>query len=299
MKRIKRFFRSRFTVNDSFTEMQKSWLPDKYYIKTKYKQKMHKELDLNNPKTFNEKLQWLKLFNRKPEYTIMVDKYAVKQYVREKIGDEHIIPLIGVWDSITEIDFDMLPNQFVLKCTHDGGVFVCKDKKILDIEKAKTWLNYHLKRKYYKWCREWPYKNVKPRIIAEKYIQDDEKPELRVYKLFCFNGVPALIQMITGDKTKDEYINYYDTEWNLLNIKQNFPNGPIDEKPLCLKELLNLSSIISDNIPFVRTDFYIVNGNILFSEYTFFSDAGFERFHPDDWDYKLGALLRLPDEKRK
>ena len=294
---IKKFFRSRFTVQDNFMEMQKSWLPDKYYIKQMYKLRMRSDLNLKNPKSFNEKLNWLKLYNRVPEYTTMVDKYAVKQYIKDKIGEEYVIPLIGVFDRIEDIDYNALPKSFVIKCSHDGGVYICKDKTKLNVEKANKWIEYHLSRNYYKWQREWPYKNVKPRIIIEQFIEDDVNPELRVYKVFCFNGRPYIIQMINGDKTDHEYINYYDVDWNLLEIKQNFPNGPIDAKPLLLDKLLKLSSQLSENIPFLRTDFYIAQGKILFSEFTFFTDAGMEPYIPEKWDFILGDMLILPSKK--
>ena len=266
-----------------------------YVSKVRFKRSFARELNLDNPKTFNEKLQWLKLNNRKSIYTTMVDKYSVKKFVSDVIGEEYVIPSLGVWDSYDEIDFDSLPDRFVLKCTHDSGsVKVIRDKKSIDHQHIKSFFEKKLSYNYFYLQREWPYKNVKPRIIAEQYIEDDINPELRVYKVFNFNGSPKIIQMITGDKTDHEYINYYDTEWNLLNLKQNFPNGPIDKKPEQLNEILDLSEKLSQNLPFIRTDFYIVNGKVLFSEFTFFSDAGLAIFEPKEWDRKLGDLISLP-----
>lgn len=293
---IRKTYRMYFTMADT----NKTLIPDKPYIKKLYEIKTGKKLNLKNPQTFNEKLQWLKLHNRKTIYTTMVDKYLVKEYVSNIIGDEYLIPTIAVYDKPEDIDFDVLPNQFVLKTTHDsGGVVVCKDKNSLDINKVREFLQYRQSINFYKTSREWPYKNVKKRIIAEQFIKDDLKSELRVYKVFNFNGTPKIIQTINGDKTDHEYINYYDTEWNLLKLKQNFPNGPIDDKPVCLREILELSAKLAGDIPFIRTDFYEVKGKVLFSEFTFFSDAGFANFEPEEWDIKLGSMLDLHRKKKK
>lgn len=290
----RKFYRSYFTMANT----EKTLISDRAYIKKLYKIRTGKELNLKNPKTFNEKMQWLKLHNRKPIYTTMVDKYSVKDYVSKIIDKKYIIPTIAVYDKPEDIDFDALPNQFVLKTTHDsGGVVVCKDKTKLDVEKVLSFLNFRLSMNFYKTSREWPYKNVKRRIIAEEFIEDDINQELRVYKVFNFNGEPKIIQMINGDKTDHEYINYYDTQWNLLELKQNFPNGPIDEQPSCLQEILDLSRKLSVGMPFIRTDFYEAKGQVLFSEFTFFSDAGFANFEPEEWDRKLGDMIKLPFEK--
>lgn len=293
---VRKTYRAYFTMADT----NKTLIPNKIYIKKLYEKKTGKKLNLKNPQTFNEKLQWLKLYNRKPIYTTMVDKCLVKEYVSKIIGDKYIIPTIAVYDKPEDIDFEALPNRFVLKTTHDsGGVFVCKDKDKMDYDKVREFLQYRLSMNFYKTSREWPYKGVKRRIIVEKFIEDDLNPELRVYKVFNFNGTPKLIQMINGDKTDHEYINYYDVDWNLLELKQNFPNGPIDEKPRCLNEILALSKKLSKDIPFVRTDFYEAQGCVLFSEFTFFSDAGFANFEPEEWDLKLGNMLKLPNKKIK
>lgn len=292
--KLRKFFKLRFTI----TNPQISWLSDKTYLKRIYPYITGKKLNLKDPQTFNEKMQWLKLYNRKPIYTTMVDKSTVKDYVSSIIGEEYVIPTIAVYDTLEEIDFDSLPNQFVMKSTHDsGGVVVCKDKNSFDKEKAIAFLSKRLEQDFYKISREWPYKNVKPRIIVEEFIKDDINPELRVYKVLNFDGKPKIIQMINGDKTDHEYINYYDTDWNLLGFRQNFPNGPVDEKPECLSELLELAEKLANGMPFIRTDFYLVQGKVLFSEFTFFSDAGFANFEPDEWDLKLGQWITLPKKK--
>ena len=273
------------------------WMSDEQFLKIAYYLKIGKKLDLKNPKTFNEKLQWLKLYDRKPIYTTMVDKYAVKEYVANLIGEEYVIPTYGVWDTFDEINFDALPDQFVLKCTHDcGGLVICRDKSNLDIRAAKAKITKCLKRNYYNTSREWPYKNVKPRIIAEKYTQDGDTQTLPVYKVFTFGGEPKLIQAIQNDKTPEETIDYFDPEWNRLDLRQNFPNSksPL-KKPAQLQQILQLSRNICVALPFVRTDFYIINGEVYFSEFTFYSDSGLAVFHPQWWDETLGNWLKLPE----
>ena len=298
MKGIKRFFRSRFTVNDSFTEMQKSWLPDKYYLKKKYKLMMHRELNLKNPLSFTEKLNWIKLYDRRPEYTMMVDKYAVRQYVNEKIGEEYLVPLIGVWEKVEDIDFDSLPNQFVLKCTHDCGAYICRDKSKIDTEEIKQWLKYHLGRNYYKWQREWPYKNVKPRIIAEVYMADSQG-ELNDYKFFCFNGKPQALFVAT-DRHTDTKFDFFDLDFNHLPIVNGHPNANrIFVKPQNFDKMIEIAKKLSVGIPHVRVDLYNVDSKIYFGELTFSHYSGIVPFEPEKWDYKFGELLRLPDKKRR
>ncbi len=270
---------------------------DKRYLWHKFKTRMGYYPDLDHPKTFNEKLQWLKLYNRKPEYTTMVDKFEVKKYVASVIGEKYVIPTLGVWEHFKDIDFDILPDQFVLKCTHDsGGLVIVRDKSKINYNAIRRKINKSLKVNYFKYNREWPYKGVKPRIIAEQYMEDANKTQnLSVYKIFCFNGIPYLIQTIQNDKTQDETIDYFDTSWKLLKLKQNFPNSRVPlKKPVTLDEMLKLAGILSQGHPFLRTDFYEVNGQVYFSEFTFFTDAGFEAFHPDIWDEKLGKMIEIP-----
>lgn len=275
--------------------------PDKFFLKCLYKARMGKKLNLKNPQTFNEKLQWLKLYDRKPIYTTLVDKYEVKKYIAEKIGEEYIIPTLGVWDKFEDIDFESLPEQFVLKCTHDsGGLVICKDKSKIDVEAAKAKITKSLKRNYFWHGREWPYKNVKPRIIAEQFISDGEHDNLIVHKVFCFNGKPYMMQVIQNDKQENESIDYIDTDWNLLDLRQNFPNSnnPLP-KPKNLDEMLELSTKLSSGKAFIRVDWYIVKGQLYFSEFTFYSDAGTAAFHPDEWDYKLGEMVKFPHKGEK
>ncbi|MBR4721087.1 MAG: glycosyl transferase [Clostridia bacterium] len=274
-------------------------IPDKQYLEFLYKLKLGKKLDLENPQTFNEKMQWIKLYDKKPEYTVMADKYAVKKYISDKIGEEYVIPLIGVWDNYDDIDFDKLPNQFVLKATHNsGGLCICKDKGKFDKESVRKTFVKVLKKDYFYHMREWPYKNVPRRIIAEKYMEDKDTETLVVYKVFNFGGEPKIIQVIQNDKKENEVIDYFDTEWNLLELRQNFNNSNNPTKrPECLQKMLELSSVLSKDIPFVRVDWYVINGRLYFSEFTFFSDAGMAAFTPEEWDYKLGSWISLPEKK--
>ncbi len=298
LNKIKKVLKNPWHLVVAFSD--RGWLnplSDKMYLKLMYRARLGKKLNLENPKTFNEKLQWLKLYNRKPEFTIMVDKYEVKKYVADLIGDEYVIPTLGVWDRFEDIDFDTLPNSFVLKCTHDsGGLVICKDKSQLDLAAAKSKIERSLKRNYYKYGREWPYKNVKPRIIAEEYMEDvNSKESLNVYKIMTFSGEPKIIQTIQNDKKSNETIDYFDTNWNLLDLRQNFPNSEIKlSKPEKLEEMLSLARLMGEGFSFLRIDFYEVNGKVYFSEFTFYSDSGTAKFNPCEWDEKLGDYIKLP-----
>lgn len=281
-----------------FTKVLKI-LPDRPYIQLKYFIRSHGFLNLKNPRTFNEKLNWLKLHCRRDIFTKMVDKYEARDFVAERVGEEHLVPLLGVWSDFEEIDFDRLPDKFVLKCTNNsGGTVFCTDKKSLDLEAARTKIQGALKTNYFWFSREWPYKNVRPRIIAEAFVEEKnvcESASLVVYKVFCFDGKPHIIQVIQNDKKPGEVIDYYDTDWNLLKLRQNYPNsGRVIEKNALLSEMLELSKVLSKGIPFVRVDWYMPDDRLLFSEHTFFSDGGFAKFEPAEWDRILGDLIVLP-----
>ncbi len=276
-------------------------LSDKAYVKLIYRLYIGKKLNLKDPKTFNEKLQWLKLYDRKPEYTRMVDKYEAKRYVAELIGEEYIIPTLGVWDRVEDIDFDTLPEQFVLKCTHDSGsVVICRDKSNFDAKKAMELLEKKLKSNLFWHGREWPYKNLNPRIIAEEYMEDKKTAELRDYKFFCFNGeVKALFVAVDRQKSGEEVkFDFFDSDFNWLPFKQGHPHASVRlEKPVCFEEMKNLASKLSAGIPHVRVDFYEVNGKIYFGEMTFFHFCGIIPFEPEEWDYKFGEWIKLPQQK--
>lgn len=272
-------------------------VPDEQYLKMKYKLVFGKELDLDNPQTFNEKLQWLKLYNRKPEYTIMVDKYKARQYIADRLGGQYLVPLLGVWDDPDEIDFDALPDQFVLKCNHNSGLgmCICKDKSELNISKVKAELRKGLKQDYYLTSREWPYKDVPRKIIAEKYMVDDSNcGELTDYKFFCFNGVPKFMY-ISNDNSENATTDFFDMEFNRLDMRMKDPNSNvIPPKPYLFNEMKAIAEKLSQGIPFVRVDLYVIEGNIYFGELTFFHNAGFCSIHPEHWEKTLGDWIKLP-----
>lgn len=286
-----------------FWERAKYWdltnaLSDKTFIKIEYRNRMRKKLNLKTPQTFNEKLQWLKIYDRKPIYTTMVDKYEVKNYVADKIGDEYIIPTLGVWDSFDEIDFDALPDQFVLKCTHDsGGLVICKDKSKLNKEKAKKKIELSLNRNYYYHGREWAYKDVKPRVIAEKYMEDKNSKDLKDYKFFCFDGKVKAMFIATDRFTQgvETKFDFYDTNFEHLPFTNGHPNAEcVIEKPKHFEKMKELAEILSKGIPQIRVDFYEIDDEVYFGELTFFHWSGMVPFVPEKWDYVFGEWIELP-----
>lgn len=272
-------------------------MSDEKYLKKKYYLSMGKELDLDNPKTYNEKLQWLKLNDRKNIYTVMADKYEAKQFISDIVGEEYVIPTIGIYDKFEDINFDELPDQFVMKCTHDsGGIVICKNKSELDIDKVRKRINKNLRRKYYYSGREWAYKNIRPRIIIEKYMGDD----LTDYRFYCFNGevkyIYRYINESKSDNSKPEptHCNIYDKDWVLQDFHQAYlPSTKKYLPPKNLKKMISFSEKLSKGCPFIRVDFYEIDGALYLGELTFYPGGGFSKFHPDKWDKKLGDLLDL------
>lgn len=274
---------------------------DEKFLKMKWKLYMDYPLNLDNPQTFNEKLQWQKLHDRKPEYTQMVDKYEAKRYVAGIIGEEHIIPTIAVYDRAEDIDFNALPNQFVLKCTHDsGGIVICKDKSKLDKEAARKKLAKGLKTNFYFQNREWPYKGVTPRIIAEQYMVDESGYELKDYKWFCFDGEPKALFIASdrGSKTEETKFDFFDMEFNHLPFTNGHPNAVKKvSRPVGFDEMKELAAKLSKGLMQARIDFYDINGMIYFGEITFFHWSGMKPFVPREWDYKLGSHIKFPQKK--
>ncbi len=275
------------------------WLPDKQYLQLYYYGRIGKWIDFDNPKTFNEKLQWIKLYDRNPLYSTMVDKYACKPYIAGIIGEEYIVPTYGVWDSFDTIDFDALPEQFVLKTTHDSGtVCICENKKMFDIPHAREVINNSLSRNFSRICREWPYDNVPPRVMAEALLPNDSEDSTTIkdYKLFCFNGKAKFFK-IDFDRNTNHHANYFDLDGSLLEFGEaDYP--PVPEKKLTISarlgEMVSLAEKISKDIPFLRVDFYDVNGSVYFGETTFFPAAGFGPFTPSAYDRIIGDMLELP-----
>ena len=290
-KKIVAFYEKYFTEKGLYDCI----LPDKIYIKKLYKARTGKELNLKNPQTFNEKQNWLKLYDRRPEYTMMVDKYKVREYVAEKIGEEYLVPLLGVWDSPDEIDFDSLPNEFVLKCNHDNGVIICRDKSTFDIDAAKKNLEWRLKRDYYRKLREWPYKNVERKIICEKFMKSSQTEAIE-YKFFCFNGKPELVLVIADRvSNKPTCIDAYDIDWNYLSLKNGESPlaGDIYSKPEHFNKMCEFAKRFAVNQPFLRVDFNIWDGCMYLGELTIYDSGGFEQYTPDEWDIILGHKLDL------
>lgn len=276
-------------------------LSDETFVKKQYKARVGERLNLKNPQTFNEKLQWLKLYDRKPEYTTMVDKYAVKQIVAEKIGDEYIIPTLGVWECFDDIDFDALPDRFVLKCTHDsGGLVIVRNKDELDKQAAKKKIEACLRTNYYDVGREWQYKDVPPRIIAEEYMQDaDGSDYLTDYKIFCFHGEPKVILTVRGgheDESKTRR-RMYDVDWNKYEV--GLYGKPVETvaepRPARLEKMLELSRKLSEGMKHLRVDFYVVGDRIFFGELTFYHMNGMGKFSPESFNLLLGSFLKLEE----
>lgn len=275
------------------------YLPDKYALKRIFFHQLWYTLNLKNPQTFNEKLQRLKLYNRKPEYTKMVDKYLSKQYVASIIWEEYIIPTLWIYNSFDEIDIDKLPNQFVVKCTHDSGtVVICKDKKSFDLQNAKHKIDEHLKIDYYNIRRERPYKNVKPRVIVEKYMEDYKSKDLQDYKFMCFNWKVKCSFVCSERFNKWLKVTFFDKNWNVMPFERHYPKSLKKiKKPKNYDKMVYISEKLSKNIPFIRIDLYEINWKIYFWELTFFPWAWIEEFTPKEWDYKLGSRIKLPNKK--
>lgn len=277
-----------------------NWVPDSLYLKVLYRVIMGRKLNLKKPKEYNEKLQWLKLNDRKPEYSTMVDKYEVRGYIEDLLGDKYLIPCLGIYDSVDDIDIDALPDRFVLKCTHDSGsVEICKDKSSFDIEGARHRLSQAMKRNYYATYREWPYKYVKPRIIAEGYLEGDGG-DLKDYKVMCFNGEAKIIEVHENRfvEGKVHTQTFYDREWNIVPLTQ-VETVTVDrpgERPRQLDEILRLSELIAKDMYHARIDWYIEGDKIYFGEITFFDGSGFESFSTPEMERMLGDMIKLPEK---
>lgn len=277
------------------------YMPDEEYIRLRYKYMTGKNLNLENPKGLTEKIQWLKLHDQRPEYTDMVDKYTVKKIAADRTGPEHVIPLLGVWENFDAIDLDALPEQFVLKCTHDsGGLYVCRDKSKFDKKAAREILNRSLSRNYFWLSREWAYKNIKPRIIAEEYIASLGRPDSIEYKLTCFNGCVRLITICRGiaHSSFDVRTNdHYDRDFNRLKFSVYYKNPEVPERiPEQMDDMITMSEKLAEGIPQVRVDWYLVDGHIYFGEMTFYTWEGMMKFDPPEYDEILGSWLELPDK---
>lgn len=298
-RRIKKLLNNPWVIFPSMNEKGwLNWLPDNLVLNILYRGRVGKKLNLKNPQTFNEKLQWLKLFDRNPLYSQLVDKYEARKYIATITGEEYLIPILGIYNSFEEIDFNLLPHQFVLKCTHDsGGIVICTNKDKLDLEAVKNKINRHLQVDFFYHGREWPYKNLKPRIICEKYMVDESGTELKDYKVFCFNGEPKLIE-VDYNRFSEHKRNFYDIEWNYIPVSINYPTDPgiIHKKPEKLKDMLQLAQLLAKDFLHIRIDFYLINDQVYIGELTFFHGSGFGIFEPDSFNWEMGSWIRLPYE---
>lgn len=274
-------------------------IPDKLHLKCLFRKYMGRKLNLSDPQTFSEKLQWLKLYNRKSEYTIMADKAEVKKYIAEKLGREYIIPTIGIYDSVDDVPFDNLPDRYVIKCTHDSGsTFVCKNKADFDVENVKKKLTERLEKNFYWYAREWVYKDIKPRIIVEEFISDESGECPVDYKFFCFNGKMEFFK-VDYNRFAKHVANYYKRDCELANIGEaTYPPDPgikLDV-PQNFQKMIELVEKISVDIPFLRVDLYSMDNLIYFGELTFYPAGGLGPF-TNDGDIVLGRLLNLSNNK--
>lgn len=277
------------------------FLSEKQYLKLLYRVHLHERLDLKHPKQFQEKIQWLKLYNHNPQYIIMVDKITAKEYVAKIIGDEYIIPTIGEWDSFEDVDFSVLPDEFVIKTNNGGGssgVIICKDKNKLDVSSCRKKINKSLTHNIGDILCEWPYKGIKPKIFAEKLIKDKSGADLIDYKLYCFNGKAEYCQVIQG-RFDEETIDFYDRRWEHqpfcgLNPLCNNSKIPIP-KPAAYDKMLEIAEKLAKDISFVRVDLYYIDNKIYFGELTFYPMSGFGVFRPTEWNVILGNKIVLPN----
>lgn len=275
-----------------------SFIPDKIYLKIVYWIKTGRKLNLENPKLFSEKQNWLKLNNIHLEYTDLVDKIKVRKYIEEAIGEKYLIPLLGAWDKFEDIDFEKLPDKFVLKCNHDSGsVKIIKDKKNINKKELKKFYDFRLKLNPFCLGREYPYKNVKPKIIAEKYMEQKFGTDIPDYKFYCFNGKPELL-LVIQERFKNKKTNYYDMNFNCLDIRDLLESKDSIEKnneikPIQFEEMKRLAGLLSKNKEFVRVDFYLINEKIYFGELTFFDSGGFTILEPIEWEIKFGEMIDI------
>ncbi len=301
-RRVIKAFKKPSLLLDHIIEKYFSWLPDKTYLSLKFRLRVHYKLNWTNPRTYNEKLNWLKLYDHRQEYIAMADKYEAKNYVAERIGKQYIIPTIGVWDKAEDIEWDKLPNQFVLKCNHDsGGLVICKDKTKLDKEAAIQKLSKCLKCNYYKVEREWPYKDMKRRIIAEEYVEPKTgKKDLPDYKFFCFDGKVKFMFIGTDRQTPGEEVkfDFFDSDFTYLPVRQGHDHAKTTpSKPACFEEMIKVAESLSRGLPHVRVDFYEVDGKVLFGELTLYHFGGLVPFEPKEWDDRFGEMLVLPTQR--
>lgn len=283
-----------------FENPQTFILGDRLFIRKQYKQMTGKRISLRNPQSLNEKMQWLKLYNRNPLFHTMSDKYAVKKYVADRIGEEYVVPLIGVWNSFSEIDFDKLPDKFVLKCTHDsGGYYICRDKSKIDYNKLNEYFTKRLSVDFSKWFREWPYSGIQPRIIAEQYLENDDGSPIVDYKFYCYGGKLRYFMYSVGETQHSGTNHKFDMQKNSIDhLFKETTNLAIENVtfPENIDKMIEIAGILCDGMKHVRIDLYNINGHILFGEYTFFSNGGYINIYSKEFSDELASYI---DTKKK
>lgn len=298
--KLKRYIKNPWLILGSLVYHTASVWPDELFLKIIFKARVGYFPNLKNPRSYNEKLQWLKLNCKRQEYQDLVDKISSKDYVARRIGKEYIIPTLGVWDNVDDVNWGALPRQFVIKCSGDsGGVVVCKDKESFNIEEAKKILQKGWEHNYYVYNREYPYRYIRNRIIAEEYMEDESGYELKDYKIFCFDGEPKYLFVAT-DRQKnnvDTKFDFFDLNWNHIPVRNGHPNSftPIDQ-PKNFDRMIEIARLLSQGMTHVRVDLYNCDGRIYFGELTFFHWSGMTAYEPREWDYIFGDYIKLPKE---
>ena len=269
-------------------------LSDKGYVFLDYIRNLHSIPNLKQSKNFNEKLQYIKLYDHNPKYTKMVDKLAMREIIKEKIGEGYTVPVLGIWNSFEEIDFNTLPDRFVLKCNHDSGSYIiCPNKELLDLDKAKKKISIALKHNYYYQNREWIYKDIKPQVFAEQFLKDNETDFLWDYKFFCFHGKPR-IMYVEQEASDNKTAAFFDMDKNFLDLEVDDPRRSVPaELPDCFDRMKDISAVLSEGIPFLRVDFFVINGKIYVGEMTFFHDGGFGKIRQKEWNLRMGSWIDL------
>ena len=305
--KLKRYIKNPYyAFGDDIIKTHPEWMTDRYFIKVFWRQMMSFPLDLRHPITFNEKLQWMKLYDRNPVYTELVDKLKVKKWVSERIGPEYVIPTLAVYNSVEDIDLAVLPDRFVLKCNHDsGGVIICTDKDSFDLNRAKEVLKQRLEHDFYRDYREWPYKNVERKVFAEAFIEDPftqkndhSFPGLTDYKFFCFDGTPR-IMYIANDRGESPTTDFFDMDYHHLPIQMKDPPSTVPPtRPRNFERMKELASVLSHGFRQVRVDFYDTGEHVYFGEMTFFHSAGFSEVHPYEWNVKMGNWIPIEGPSR-
>ncbi len=307
---LKKYYHSNSLFLRPLAFLYRTWihrvLPEKVFVKSRFKRLFGYSLDLKNPKTFNEKIQWLKLYDRTPLHTLCADKIAARSYISDKVGEEHLVPLLMTTPKVTDLTYEHLPqNPFIIKTNHDSGSYkIIKNKnEVTDWEAIQTFFARRLQKNYYYEAKEWQYKNIPPQLLVETLLQNHKGKIPADYKMHCFGGKPEYIQVVSGRENDQQFINFYDTNWNKMpftwipasNKDKTYPPCVAEvAKPTCIEKMLRFAAILSEPFVYLRVDFYVIEDHFYIGELTFHPNGGFERIVPEEWDRKLGDMIQLP-----